>query len=128
MVHCFHLRFLHWPLKASGGVFEPGDDIYRLYMQLPLIGLCQAFEYQADLLIHLAHFYKGPDTGNVLPFSPSHLHKYFLLDDYFPLKKNRWTDCFCCWFSKWKNTMVYTVKYISKYKYYINSPGCLLVA
>ena len=76
-------------MKASGGVFEPGDDIYRLYMQLPLIGLCPAFEYQADLLIHLPHFYKGPDTGkiNVVPFSPSHLHKYFLLDDYFPLKK-----------------------------------------
>lgn len=68
MVHCFHLRFLHWPLKDSGGVFEPGDDIYRLYMQLPLIGLCQAFEYQADLLIHLAHFYKGPDTGKCCAF------------------------------------------------------------
>ena len=68
MVHCFHLRFLYWPLKASGGVSEPGDDIYRLYMQLPLIGLCQAFKYQADLLIHLAHFYKGSDTGKCCAF------------------------------------------------------------
>ena len=69
-------------MKASGGVFEPGDDIYRLYMQLPLIGLCQAFEYQADLLIHLAHFYKGPGYWEML-----YLFHHLIYINIFSIKK-----------------------------------------